>query len=563
MSETSAAPVLRTDAALDVIPTSTLITVGVAILIVYLSTIGLFPMSEPDEARYAQIPREMLTRGDWITPYLNHVKYFEKPPLLYWAVAATYSLLGFHELTARLWPVLFALLGMGITYAVGRSMWNRWVGAVAAAILATCPLYFGLSQVLSLDMMLAALITAAAGSFWFAYADDKRRRVGLLAFYASLALAVLTKGPVALVLLGGIVGAFVLLRRDFAVLRWLLAPMGIVLFLAIAAPWHIAVTQANPEFAQFYVVEQHLNRYLNPHEHHEPIWFFVPVVFGGAAPWTVLCLTAPSLLWSRFTALLRGRTSASTLYLALWAGVIFLFFSLSGSKLATYIVPVFPPLALLMARALQIGLRKDPARRLWGGSVTIAAFGAAMLGAALIVAELVDDRNGSVIASRLALAGAPVLLAGYQAAQQTRRGRPVTALAWITVATLVLQLATISGRSLAPSYEKLADAIRERAHGADFVVTYGHVTHSIPLYSGQRTVLVGNRSELEFGSRQGDHSDYFWDSADELPRRWASGLRLLVVINRIELESIQDRLQPPPRVIAGQGKKVVVVNFDG
>lgn len=542
------------------ISTASVIFVGTAICVVYLSTIGVFGLSEPDEARYAEIPREMLLRGDWITPHLNYVKYFEKPPLLYWLVALTYSVFGFSELAARLWSVLFAFLGMAVVLVVARSMWNPRVARIAVALLATCPLYFGMSQVLSLDMPLTGLITTAAGSFWLAYAQPQRRRLWVLLFYAALALAVLTKGPVALVLVGGIVGAFVALRWEWALLRWLISPLGIAVFLAIAAPWHVLVSQHNPEFVDYYVVDQHLKRYLSPSEHRESIGFFVPVALGGTAPWSVICLGLPALLRTYVAALLRGRTSAATLYCTLWAAVVFSFFSLSGSKLATYIVPMFPPVALLMARAFQVALKR-PTRVLFWGGIAAVSCALLMLVGAIGVREFVDDPNGALIASRLAIGTWPMLLAGALTIRLANQGKQDKAFAFLVGAVLSLQLVVISGREAARNYKPLGLAIRAQARADDLVVSYRHFTQAIPLYSQHRTVLVRTRGELEFGSRRGDQSEYFWESDEDLFARWSSSRRLFVVINRNELEDIHPRLNPAPRVIAGYGKKVVVVNF--
>ncbi len=557
----SDAPSLRpTSAPVAAISTPSILLIGAAILVVYLSTIGLFGLAEPDEARYAEIPREMLVRGDWITPHLNFVKYFEKPPLLYWLVALTYSAFGFSELAARLWPVLFAFLGMAVVFVVGRSMWNTRVAQIAVALLASCPLYFAMSQVLTLDMALSGLINATAGSFWLAYTQPQRRRPWVLLFYTALALAVLTKGPVAVILVGGIVASFIVLRWEWAILRWLISPLGIAVFLAIAAPWHVLVSQHNPEFVNFYVVDQHLKRYLSPDEHQQSIGFFVPILLAGTAPWSLMCLGMPALLRAYVATLRSRRASAATLYCTLWATVVFVFFSLSGSKLATYILPMLPPTALLLGRAFHT-LLKQPTRILFAGGVGVISCALLMLVAAVGVREFVDDPNAGLIVSRLAIGAWPLLFAGALSVKLANQGKQDTALALLVGAVLSLQLVLISGRGLAQCYKPLGVAIHAQARPDDLVVSYRHFTQAIPLYSQRRTIMVATRGELEFGSRQGDQSEYFWGGDEELLARWSSPHRLFVVINRSELEDIQARLSPAPRIIASSGKKVVIVNF--
>ena len=129
---------------------------AVLIGVTYFGTIGLYALAEPDEPRYAEIPREMIELGDWITPHLNYVKYFEKPPLVYWLTAVGFKALGIHEWTARIWPALFGLVGIGMAYVLGRTMFDAWTGYASAALLAAAPLYFGLSQVVVLDMAVSA-----------------------------------------------------------------------------------------------------------------------------------------------------------------------------------------------------------------------------------------------------------------------------------------------------------------------------------------------------------------------------------------------------------------------
>ena len=187
--------------------------------------LGAFALAEPDEARYAEIPREMIESGDWVTPHLNYVKYFEKPPLVYWLTAINFQLFGMSEFVARLWPAIFALLGIGMAYALGRSMFGPWTGYAAAALLAATPLYFGLSQIFILDMPLSGLMTVSARRLLVRlHATPNGARPYVWLLYAATALAVLTKGPVAPLLIGAIIVSFLLLQRNLGALRWLVNP---------------------------------------------------------------------------------------------------------------------------------------------------------------------------------------------------------------------------------------------------------------------------------------------------------------------------------------------------
>jgi 4-amino-4-deoxy-L-arabinose transferase-like glycosyltransferase len=537
---------------------------AVAVVLVYLLPIGFFPLSEPDEARYGEIAREMVERGDWVTPTCNYVRYFEKPPLVYWLTAATFSVLGLSEFAARMWPALFGLLGIAVAGLLGRAMYGAWVGVVAAAVLAACPYYFGLSQALVLDVPLAALIAVAHGAFWTAYATAVpwQRRAAVLALYVTTALAVLTKGPVAVVLVGGTLASFIALRREWGVLRWLVSPLAVAAFLAVALPWFVLVSLRTPQFVDFFIVKQHLERFAAPTEHRQAAWFFVPIVLGGALPWSAFFIFAPRRPLAALRRLLARRASAATLYCVLWVAVTFVFFSLSRSKLATYVVPLFPPLAILMARGLRDLVAGGVASPLRRGLVLTTAVGVVLLVTAPVVADVVDLWQTPTIVSRMLLGGALVTVLGFTALLLLRRGARAASVAMLVVIMLGFQAVAVSGRTIAPAYDVLGTTIRQYARPGDAVAVYRHYVHGIAYYAQRRVVQVLQRGELSFGGRLEGPNPYFWPSDATLLDHWRSGQRVFLVINRVDLESLAPRLSPAPRQLASEGKKVVVVNFD-
>jgi 4-amino-4-deoxy-L-arabinose transferase-like glycosyltransferase len=544
------------------VPASLLCVFALAIPLAYFCTLGAFALAEPDEPRYAEIPREMIESGDWVTPRLNYVKYFEKPPLIYWLTAIDFELFGMSEFVARLWPAIFAVVGIVMAGGLGRSMFGPWTGYAAAAVLAATPLYFGLSQVLILDMPLAGLMTLALGAFWFAYTRPRWRAPFVWLLYAATALAVLTKGPVAPLLIGAIIGAFLVLEGDVRALRWLLNPLGIGLFLLVAVPWFVLVSHSNPEFVDFFIVKQHINRFLKPDEHREPLWFFVPIVMGGMLPWTAFAMFSPRLLAGFARRLATRRVPAATLYCTIWSAVIFLFFSLSGSKLATYVLPMFCPLAILAARFFEsviTGGRIDVLRR---GTLTMLALALATLAGAALTREVVDNSRVDAILPALYAGGVLLAAVAVTALMLLRRRRLQACFATLLLGMLGVQLVAVTGRGVAAEYRPLGRTIRTQARPHDDVVTYRHYVQAIPFYGRRRTVMVGGRGELDFGSRQGDQHAFFWDSDAQLIEAWRSaGRRMFLIINRVELEPLLPRLHPAPRQVAAHGKKVIVVNF--
>jgi len=246
-----------------------------------------YPLGNPDEGRYAEIPREMVATGDYVTPRLNGVNYFEKPPLVYWCVAACYQAFGPHEWAMRLTPVCFAMFGVVFAYITGRKLYGQAAGQASAAVLGTSLLYVALARILLLDMAVAVLISATLFFFILAMQEPpgQRRRWLFYGLYTCAALATLTKGLIGFLLPGAVMFFWLVLCVQWKRLRPFYLPTGALLFLAIAAPWHLLAASRNPTWAHFYFVREHWERFTTTeHGRYEPIWFFIPIVLFGLFP---------------------------------------------------------------------------------------------------------------------------------------------------------------------------------------------------------------------------------------------------------------------------------------
>ena len=231
-----------------------LAVIAVAATLWFCAMIGQRPLSNPDEGRYTEIPREMAASGDFVTPRLNGVKYFEKPPLVYWLSALTFRKFGVSEFTARIWGGIFSVLGVLLTYSTARSLYDRSTGIWSAIVLSTSLIYYVLSQIILLDMAVAVTMSGALFSFILAMREPRgRKRFGLfMAFYAFMALATLSKGLIGIAIPGAVIFFWVLLLNRWKAL-WPFYPIvGSALLLAIAAPWHVLAARANPDFLDFY-----------------------------------------------------------------------------------------------------------------------------------------------------------------------------------------------------------------------------------------------------------------------------------------------------------------------
>jgi 4-amino-4-deoxy-L-arabinose transferase-like glycosyltransferase len=318
--------------------------------VIWFIGLGWRPLLSPDEGRYAEIAREMAASGDFVTPRLNGLKYFEKPPLQYWLTALGLQAFGLHDAVVRLVPALY---GLGTCVLAGLMLWRRdgrAAGQRATLIAAGCTWIVANGHFVSLDMGLTFWTTMTLMGLYHAVADGHSRRASLLV-WIGMAGGFLSKGlvagvlPVATVLLTALVCRQ---PRLLTAVRWW---PGLPLFVLIVLPWLALVQLRNPGFFEFFFIHEHFQRFTSDvHRRVEPAWFFVPVFLLGGLPWLghwVAAATRTAAAPPDDTA--RAQSTADRLLL-IWAAFTFGFFSLSGSKLPSYILPMFPALAVWLAR---------------------------------------------------------------------------------------------------------------------------------------------------------------------------------------------------------------------
>ena len=326
---------------------------GVLITVFYFLWLGSYPYFTPDEGRYSEVAREMLVSGDFVTPRVNGVAFLDKPALYYWLQAAAMYLFGVHEWAVRFFPALYGIAGSLIVYLAARRLFNRRTGILSAIILATTPLFFGGSHYANLDLEVAVLVSASLLTFLLgAETQGKARTVFFLLAYTFAGFAFLTKGLLAIAFPVIIAGLWILLLSRWRLLLQMRLITGLIIIAVITLPWFILVQRANPEFLHFFFITQQVARFLSATEFNNPspIWFYWPVVLAGLIPWTAFLLqavgTAARACWQA------RAQHAPELFLLLWAAVVFIFFSIPHSKTVSYILPIFPALAILMGKYL-------------------------------------------------------------------------------------------------------------------------------------------------------------------------------------------------------------------
>jgi 4-amino-4-deoxy-L-arabinose transferase-like glycosyltransferase len=471
---------------------------------VWFANLDYRKLIRTDEGRYAEIAREMALSGDWVTPRSNGLKYFEKPPLQYWATALAFDLFGLHEWCARLWTALTGALGIAFTGFAAARLWGARTGFLAAGILSGSLEWAALGHFATLDMSLSASMSGAILAVCLAQSDRagmRERRAWMITAWGLAALALLSKGLVALVLPGAALACYMLWELDWALARRLHPAAGLGLLLILSAPWFIAVARANPEFLQFFFIHEHLERYLTRvHGRDAPLWYFLPVLAGGIQPW-IVALPGALRLGARREP---GRFQPQRLLLV-WAVLTFAFFSVSHSKLASYILPVYPALAILLARFFN-GLSARALRWnalpivLLGIAVAVAAPMALRASAGSLPLALREAYSPWLVGAGLALAAGAALAASL-AAWQAAGARTAGLLAMGLGGLLAAQLALWGHQSLAPVFSSydIAQKIKPYLTGDTAFYAVDTYDHTLPYYTGRTMTLVSYRDELSPG----------------------------------------------------------------
>jgi 4-amino-4-deoxy-L-arabinose transferase-like glycosyltransferase len=329
--------------------------------------------------------KEMVLSGDWVTPFYNGEKFYDKPPFFNWLVACSFLLLGFTEVAARL-PA--ALLGTGtvlLTYMLGRRLFHARVGFLGAVILATSIEFIILSRSVVHDIALAFTVTLSMYAFYRALNATRIRFSHLALGYFSIGLAVLSKGPVGLLLPALSLMFYLQLNGQLVLGTRLKLLWGGIIICIVAAPWYVLMAVRNPDYISYFFFEQNLQNFLSQSgaRHPEPFYFYFPVILGGMLPWSFFLPPAIAFLIRNCC----KAHSAATAFLIAWFSVIFVFFSVAQSKLPSYILPALPAAALIIGQFWHERIGRPGAKS--KGHVAILALPLVLVICALIGFDLV------------------------------------------------------------------------------------------------------------------------------------------------------------------------------
>ena len=522
------------------------ILVLLATVCIFFAGLGDYPLLDPDEGRYAEIPREMIESGDYVTPRLNYVKYYEKPPLFYWLTAGSLILFGQNEMAVRAVPAIAGCLTVLLVMGFGRRLFGGMAGQMAAWIYATSILPVVMARMPIIDGVFSLFLTATWAAWWLGYDADSgtKRRMWYLVAWGCMGLATMTKGIAAIALTGAIIFPFIFLRLDWKSLRNMFWIPGILLFAAIVLPWHIAAALRDPQFLHFYIIVQHFQR-LSYQEHASPFWFFPAILPFGLLFWTALFFPAVvnAFRQSLYSIKIFPRSkrkkevdvllepskgyekeadSVKVLFLIIWTLAVPGLFSLSSGKLIPYILPAYPAMALLLSHYIVRGGLKNRSTR-WCGAIT-----AGLLVAAIPVVSYfirIQDTlpmEAARVPFHVALWGLGSGSALLVFAVFKRRFMPLaTGLALVALLpTAILTVPAVA------NYRKIGGIIKAMPTPLPpeiKIAEWSNYDQSLSFYTNRRIILIDEIDELAFGKSLDGNSEFFLKGAKNLKRLAGEG----------------------------------------
>ena len=508
------------------------------ILVIFFGyEIGNRPFADPDEGRYVEIPREMVVTGDYVTPRLNGLKYFEKPPLIYWLQAATIKTVGIGEYSMRFWIAFFAVLGCLSVYFVGLACKSVTLGLLSTGILATNLLYYAHSRIIILDLAVSVLMSGVLWCFFLAFVRKRERpsKKLVVSMYALAALACLTKGLIGIILPGFVGFLWICFTNNWKKVKDIISVPGILIFLVIFLPWHIAVCMRNADFFHFYFVVEHFLRYTTQlHSRYQPAWFFVPIIIAGLLPWTGFSLVA---LKESAKNIIKKADNDEDIFLLCWILGIFGFFSFSNSKLVPYILPIVPPIAFLTAKMITKINAADRNFKI-GAWLNIAIFALAIIAFHFEKGRVADVLGAfsevhilmNVFALVLFVCVVLLLFAIFSQKKQIDNAIIIYVFLAMNLMWILNKAAPFYQAVKKPSTKQLAEVVRMNARDEDLVFCHKQYQQDFPVYLGRLVGVTDHAGELDFGNKAEKNDRLITEK--QLFRRWDSDKRIFLLMTR-------------------------------
>ena len=534
----------------------TLVFFSLAVLFFNLGKRGFW---EPDEGRYAEISREMVESGDWLTPRLNYIKHFHKPPIVYWLIGSSFKAFGQNEFAGHLPLVILGLGGVIVIYFLGKNLFGRRSGFLSAVILISSLGYPALSRILSPDIVFSFFCLLC-----YLFFIQKN----YLLFYLFMGLGFMTKGPVVLVITLIPICLFLIYEKEGRIFKEMRLGWGILLFSAVALPWFIYEAVLNKGLLSDWLIQQTFNRVVRQNQ--QPFYFFIPVLLGLFFPWIFFLVPALKRYLS-FRKTSFDKERAQTLLLFFWFLLPFIFFSCIGKKLAPYILPLLAPLAIIIARLWNEAMDNPRilATKIFAISFYIFLLCLGLLSAGMIAFLLLgfDYKLGIETARPNIIAMSIILAAGMLASLSFFRSKKALRLFWtIALTSVFFFFATIdllpkievnTGRSL----KALALKIKEDLRPEDKVVNYRCFLKGLPFYVERRTITVERERNLAYEENPQQAQEYLLKDKTDLYKLLSTkDFKVYCITYTWEFKKIKEEYPQPLYLLGKAGKYMLFAN---
>jgi 4-amino-4-deoxy-L-arabinose transferase-like glycosyltransferase len=523
--------------------------------------IGDYSLKEPDEGRYAEIPREMNELHDYVVPHLNYVRYFEKPPLLYWTTAASFKLFGTNEWAFRFPNALSAFLCVIFLYFFIRRWFNEQMAFLSSIILITSFSFLAMARIVTTDMLFTMCLFLSLLLFYGYYREKKPFFIYL--FYVAIAAATLAKGPVALILMGGTILIFLFTERNFRFIMEMKLIKGLAIYLTITLPWIIAISLREKEFLYFFFMDQHILRFLtSKHKRSGPIYYFLPVLFGGMFPWSIFIPRAIANTWK----------NKELRLMLIWVFVVFAFFSVSGSKLPPYILPLFPPIAIILGYLFHEKWQLQVINRV---EISIYILIFLTIGAAALLSQIsplsvyiqnmAEDNTVSIMKDLLVFSlwvslSSFIIVCFLIFKRFTTHTWSFILLSSYSLAIMFGILFNLAVVDKLNTAKNIATMINGHKAQADYIIDYSSYDQTIPFYIKQGITVASYTGELEMGSKYEDAKNIFI-SEEEFLKLLSSDKKILFVTKQKRLKRLQEMFPERIRIQGCQNNRCLVSNY--
>lgn len=563
-----------------------LIVLSIILGCLFGAMLGNFPLHTPDASRYAEIPREMLFYHDFITPHLNGLKYFEKPPLFYWIQVFNFKLFGINILTANLANALMALITCLSVYLFSAKLYNCRVGFISSLVLGTSLLFFGMNHVVTTDVALTCFITLALCCFILGanYPPNTKKNIWLLICVGIfLACSVLTKGLIGIILPSMIAFLWIVFFKQWNVFKSKGILYAILVFFALALPWHLLIQQRNPEFFHFYFVEQHFLRYLTTYAGRvQPWWFFPAVLICGFFPWTNFLLQAikdhavdlknvfNNGFNNGFKNIFQHKTNNANFiqhtniwFFIIWAVSIYVFYAFSYSRLIPYLLPIFPALAIIIGKFFADNWQIKHRLSFTLGFLSFAVFSVAIGCIMLVIHDRIDFINTKPILNIMFyVSGSCFLIGGITTFlryyfQGIAQGCKTLICTMLIILLTLTQFMFIFNKN---STLVFAEYLHKHLQNDDEIVAFNNYYQDLPFYLQRIITVVNYKGELAFGIAHDTNSKNWMISSADFEKRWLGKHKVYMIIEINDYNALPLHLKQTTHPLLKFTDKILVVN---